>query len=111
MMNRAPYGGPRRRSNAQIHGDRDFDRVGGAYPAMPELRTQFHEPVSYWHIRGPYHLSIQLEAPAVVWGRNGRCWAFLHSFDNKSLLRIIADYRNATEDRRGASGRPFGTRS
>lgn len=31
MMNRAPYGGPRRRSNVQIHGDRDFDRVGGAY--------------------------------------------------------------------------------
>lgn len=110
-MSRPAYDGPRRRSNVQIHGDRDFDRVSGAYPAMPELRTQFHEPVSYRHIRGPYHISTQLEAPAIVWGRNGRCWAFLHDFDDESLLRIMADYRHATDDRRGAFGRPFGALS
>jgi hypothetical protein len=93
----------------QIHGDRDFDRPRRrAYPANPSLRIQFHAPVHYSAIRGPYHLSIQLEAPAVVWGHGGRCWAFLHDFDPRSVERILADYRAATYDRRGEFGRPFG---
>lgn len=93
----------------QIHGDQDFDRPRHrAYPANPSLRIQFHWPVRYGAIRGPYHLSIQLEAPAVVWGPHGKCWAFLHDFEPRAVDLILADYRTATYGRRGEFGRPFG---
>lgn len=93
----------------QIHGDGDFDRARRrAYPANPSMRIQFHAPVGYAAIRGPYCLSIQLEAPAVTWGKDGRCWAFLHDFDPRSVERILDDYRAATYDRRGEFWRPFG---
>lgn len=108
-MNRPSSHGRRMRTSVQLHGDQDFDRPRRrAYPANPELRVQFHDPVSYRHIRGPYRVSIQLEAPVIEWGTNGRCWAFLADFDDESLLRIMADFRQATDDRRGAFGRPFG---
>lgn len=96
---------------AQIHGDQDFDRPRRrAYPANPSLQIQFHRPVRYDAIRGAYHLSIQLEAPAVVWGANGKCWAFLHDFDDPAVRQILDDYRHASEERRGLYGNPFGGR-
>lgn len=96
-------------SGHQIHGPGDFDRPRRrAYPANPSLRIQFHAPVSYAAIRGPYRLSIQLEAPVVTWGHDGKCWAFLHDFEPRALDCIMADYRAAAYDRRGEFGRPFG---
>jgi hypothetical protein len=98
-------------SRQQIRGDRDFDRPPCRdYPANPSLRIQFHAPVSYSAIRGTYRLSIQLEAPAVAWGANGRCWAFLHDFDVASVRLILDDYRQAAYERRGAFCNPFGCR-
>lgn len=96
-------------SRQQIHGDGNFDRPSRrAYPANPSMRIQFHAPVSYSAIRGAYHVSIQLEAPAIVWGKDGRCWAFLHDLEPRAVERILDDYRAATYDRRGEFGRPFG---
>lgn len=98
-----------RSSRNQIHGAGSFDRSktspGGARPA---LQIQFHAPVRYENIRGPFLFSHQLEAPAVVWGRDGRCWAFLHDFDLRSIQLILEDCRAATYDRRGAFAHPFG---
>lgn len=93
----------------QIHGDGDFDRPRHrAYPANPSLRLQFHAPVKFSAIRGPYSLSIQLEAPAVTWGKDGRCWAFLHDFEPQAVAQILSQYRAAAYDRRGEFGWPFG---
>jgi len=74
---------------------------------VSELRHQRHEPMRYSAIRGPYRLSIQLEAPTVVWGADAQFQAFLHQFDDESVLRIIDDYRQATYARRGASAAPL----
>jgi hypothetical protein len=71
------------------------------------MRIQFHAPVAYANIRGPYHISIGLEAPAVVWGRDGRCWAFLHDFDPRSVDQILSQYRGAAHQRRSQWGAPF----
>lgn len=96
-------------SAAQIHGAQAFDRPRRrAYPANPSLQVQFHAPVRYSAIHGPYHLSVQLEAPAVVWGPNGRFWGFLHDFEPQAVALILADYRAASYERRGEFGRPFG---
>jgi hypothetical protein len=92
----------------QIHGLAAFDR-----PAFlpgdpnPSLRVQFHAPVRFENIRGQFHFSYQLEAPAVVWGHKGRCWAFLHDFDQRSLGLIMENCRQATYERRGAYANPF----
>lgn len=93
----------------QIHGRSAFDRhdfLPGS--PNPSLRIQFHAPVRFENIRGPWQFSFQLEAPAVVWGHGGRCWAFLHDFDLRSLQRVMEQCRAATFDRRGAYARPFG---
>jgi hypothetical protein len=96
-------------SRQQIHGPRAFDRPACLPgPARPSLQIQFHAPVRFENIRGQFHFSYQLEAPAVVWGSNGRCWAYLHDFDARSLSVIMDHCREATFDRRGAYGRPFG---
>ena len=93
----------------QIHGGRAFDRPRGRLSTdRPELRIQFHGPVRFENIRGPWWFSFQLEAPAVVWGTNGRCWAFLHDFDTRSLDLIMDCCRAATCDRRGIAAYPFG---
>lgn len=91
------------RGGHQIHREQDFDRPRGrrSHISNPSLRIQFHAPVRYQNIRGPYHLSIQLEAPAVVWGPGGRCWAFLHDFTSDGIDEILTDYRDATYERRG----------
>lgn len=96
-------------SRQQIHGRNAFDRPG-YLPGepCPALRIQFHAPVRFENIRGLWWFSFQLEAPAVVWGRNGRCWAFLHDFDIRSLQLIMERCRDATFDRRGAYAHPFG---
>lgn len=85
------------KSQVQIHGRSSFDRVPGIAAPRPAMTIQFHGPVCYENIRGRYHFSVQLEAPAIVWGRDGRCWAFLHD-----------DCRQAAADRRGVSARAFG---
>ena len=96
-------------SRQQIHGRSAFDRPGYLPgEARPALRVQFHAPVRFENIRGPWWFSFQLEAPAVVWNKNGRCWAFLHDFDLRSLQLIMEHCRAATFDRRGAYTHPFG---
>ncbi|HJW23933.1 MAG TPA: hypothetical protein VJ576_03465 [Rhodocyclaceae bacterium] len=93
----------------QFHGRNAFDRsqlIPGR--ARPALRIQFHAPVHFENIRGPFQFSFQLEAPAIVWGRDGRCWAFLHDFDLRSVQLILEQCREATYDRRGAFAHPFG---
>ncbi|GBG03807.1 hypothetical protein AZSI13_31340 [Azospira sp. I13] len=93
----------------QIHGRTSFDRppyLSGV--ARPSLRVQFHAPVRYENIRGPFQFSFQLEAPAIVWGRDGRCWAFLHDFDPRSVQIILERCREATYARRGMAACPFG---
>lgn len=96
-------------SRNQLHGRRVFDRP--AYLSgdpRPALRVQFHQPVRFENIRGPWWFSYQLEAPAIVWGKDGRCWAFLHDFDQGSLLVIMSCCRASTFDRRGIAANPFG---
>ena len=90
----------------QIHGRSAFDRphFGGV---QPSLQIQFHAPVRYENIRPPFHFSFQLEAPAVVWGRHGRCWAFLHDFDERGIRLILEACRQATYERRGVFVNPF----
>lgn len=96
-------------SRQQIHGRSSFDRPGHLPgEPRPALSIQFHQPVRFENIRGPWRFSYQLEAPAVVWGKNGRCWAFLHDFDLRSLQLILESCRSATFDRRGAYSHPFG---
>ncbi len=95
-------------SRQQIHPQDAFDR-----PALlrdERMRVQFHAPVRFENIRPPFHFSFQLEAPAVVWGRNDRCWAFLHDFDERSIGRILEECRRVTYERRGAYANPFGGR-
>ena len=107
-MNIANPSAGREDTRQQLHGTRSFDRS----PAMrgtpdPSLRMQFHAPVRYENIRGHYWWSFQLEAPAVVWGRDGRFWAFVHDFDARSIRLILDDCRQATYDRRGGFANPF----
>ena len=96
-------------SRHQIHGRNAFDRPS-YLPGEPRpaLRDQFHAPVRFENIRGPWWFSYQLEAPAVVWGKNGSRWAFLHDFDLRSLQLIMDCCRAATYDRRGIAAYPFG---
>lgn len=96
------------KSQVQIHGRSSFDRVPGIAAPRPAMTIQFHGPVCYENIRGRYHFSVQLEAPAIVWGREGRCWAFLHDFEPRSQQLILDDCRQAVADRRGASPWKFG---
>ena len=93
-------------SHQQIHGRGAFDRPRFGV-ARPSLQIQFHAPVRYNNIRPPFHFSFQLEAPAVVWGRNGRCWAFLHDFDERGIRLILEACRQATYERRGEYANPF----
>lgn len=95
------------KSQIQIHGRRTFDRAPSSLPPRPAMSVQFHAPVRYENIRGRYHFSVQLEAPAIVWGKDGRCWAFLSDFDDRSVQLILDDCRQAVHDRRGASARIF----
>jgi hypothetical protein len=97
-------------SRHQIHGDRDFDRMPGQFTARHSLSMQFHAPVRYENIRGTYQWSFQLEAPAIVWGKDGRFWAFFHDFDSRSVRLILDDCRQATFDRRGSLSNPFESR-
>lgn len=96
-------------SRQQIHGRSSFDRPcflpGNARPA---LGIQFHSPVRFENIRGPWWFSYQLEAPAVVWGKNGSSFAYLHDFDLRSLQLIMECCRASTYDRRGIAAYPFG---
>jgi len=92
-------------SRQQIHGRSSFDRPQFLRPA---LQLQFHAPVRWENIRGPFHFSFQLEAPIVVWGDGDRCWAFLHDFDERGIRLLLDACRQATDDRRGAYARPFG---
>lgn len=93
----------------QLHGRGSFDRpqfLPGE--VRPALRIQFHAPVRYENIRGPFQFSFQLEAPAIVWGNQGRCWAFLHDFDLRSIQLILERCREVTYERRGLFASPFG---
>ena len=92
----------------QIHGHRSFDRAA-TMPglAVPSLRVQFHAPVRFDNIRGPFRFSFQLEAPAVTWGKDGRFWAFLHDFDARSVCIILDLCRAASYERRGGFATPF----
>lgn len=95
-------------SRQQIHGRNRPDRAPGTPgEPQPSFRMQFHAPVRYENIRGLYGWSMQLEAPVIVWGREGCCWAFFHDFDDRSRQRIVEDCRQATYDRRGPFANPF----
>lgn len=85
----------------QIHGRSSFDRANSGIAPNPAMSCQFHGPVRYENIRGRYHFSFQLEAPAIVWGRDGRYFAYLHDFDSRSLRLILDDCRQAVYQRRG----------
>lgn len=77
------------------------------FPETVSQVVQFHAPVRFENIRGHFRFSFQLEAPSIVWGKNGHCWAFLHDFDARSIRLILDDCRQATYDRRGCSSNPF----
>lgn len=95
-------------SRQQIHGRGSFDRPD--FLVGESMQIQFHAPVRWENIRPPFRFSFQLEAPAVVWGRKGQCWAFLHDFDQRALSLILDSCRQATYERRGAYSNPFGRR-
>ena len=67
---------------------------------VPSLIHQFTAPVRLGNIRGRYHFTWQLEAPAVYWSRGGRCWAFLHDFTLDDRERIMDECRAVTKARR-----------
>lgn len=71
-------------------------------------RMQFHAPVRFENIRGPWRVSIAFEAPVIVWGDGERCFAFLADFDERSRDRLMDCFRHAVLDRRGAFAHPFG---
>lgn len=73
--------------------------------STPTLRIQFHGPVHYDAIRGPYGFSVCLEAPAIYWGREGRCYAFLHDLTAAALAAVLDDCAAATQCRRQPWGR------
>lgn len=73
-------------------------------------RVQFHAPVRFEHIRGPWRVSIAFEAPVIVWGEGERFFSYLHDFDQRSLCLILDSCRQATYERRGAYANPFGGR-
>lgn len=86
------------------------DRSPAGWPrdgrqTVPALTIQFHSPVHFQAIRGLYGFTNQLEAPAIYWGRNGRCFAFMHDLTPEALARVMTDCRAATHDRR----QPWGT--
>lgn len=95
-------------SRQQIHARGAFDR--STFLGNERMRIQFHVPVRFENIRPPFHFSFQFEAPAVVWGRNDRCWAFLHDFDEQAISRILEECRRVTYQRRGAYMNPFAGR-
>jgi hypothetical protein len=70
-------------------------------------RMQFHAPVRFENIRGPWRVSIAFEAPVIVWGNGENCFAYLHDFDQRSLCLILDSCRQATYERRGAYANPF----
>lgn len=70
-------------------------------------RVQFHAPVRFENIRGPWRVSIAFEAPVIVWGHGERCFAFLADFDERSIRLILDECRQATYERRGAYMNPF----
>ncbi len=89
-------------------GHHDFSPAGwprDGRPTVPALTIQFHAPVHFRAIRGMYAFTDQLEAPAIYWGRNGSCFAFLHDLTREALARVMDDCRAATHDRR----QPWGT--
>ncbi|MBS0357543.1 MAG: hypothetical protein JSR83_26960 [Proteobacteria bacterium] len=84
-------------------GHREFSPGGwprSAQPTSLALQIQFHAPVHFKAIRGLYGFTNQLEAPAIYWGRNGRCFAFLHDLTPEALARVMDDCRGAAHDRR-----------
>lgn len=70
-------------------------------------RMQFHAPVRFENIRGPWRVSIAFEAPVIVWGVGERCFAFLADFDERSVRLILDSCREATYERRGAYANPW----
>ena len=65
------------------------------------VRVRYMPPVRYGQIRGAVRISLRYEAPTVEWGHDGERWCFLHDLDDASLLRLMDDFRVASEDRRG----------
>lgn len=92
-------------SRHQIHGRGAFDRP--EFLRQGALQIQFHAPVRWENIRPPFRISAQLEAPIIVWGRDDRCWAFLHDFDERGIRLILDACRQATFERRGPYANPF----
>ncbi|BAO29376.1 hypothetical protein SUTH_01583 [Sulfuritalea hydrogenivorans sk43H] len=71
---------------------------------VPTLGKQFHAPVRFENIRGNYGVTRQFEAPAVYWGRDGSCWAFLHDFTTQAQARLMDEWRKAVANRRMPHG-------
>lgn len=84
-------------SRQQIHGQ-----------ARRPPRMQFHAPVRFENIRGPWRVSIAFEAPVIVWGNGERCFAFLADFDQRSQHKLMDCFRQVVMDRRGPYAQPFG---
>lgn len=80
-----------------------WQRTAG--PSLPALTIQFHSPVHFQAIRGLYGFTNQLEAPAIYWGRNGRCFAFLHDLTPEALAKVMDDCWAASDSRRNPFGR------
>lgn len=70
-------------------------------------RVQFHAPVRFENIRGPWRVSIAFEAPVIVWGEGERRFAFLADFDMRSQQLLMDCFRRATNERHGAYTNPF----
>ena len=64
------------------------------------LRVRYIAPVRYNQIRGPFRVSIALEAPIIEWRRNRERWCFMHDLDDRSLVRLMDDFRAVSEERR-----------
>ena len=63
-------------SRQQIHGAMRSDRPGIRSESLALHSHPVPRPVRFEKHSRPWWFSFQLEAPAVVWGRNGRCWLF-----------------------------------
>lgn len=90
---------PRRHGEHHPGGHHRTDADG-----TPTLRLQFHYPVHYGSIRGAYGFTFALEAPAIHWGSDGRCFAFLHDLTPRALDRVMDDCAAATQGRRNPWG-------
>ena len=79
-----------------------MNRIRHRLEGERNLRVRYTAPVRYSQIRGPFRVSIALESPIIEWGRDRERWCFLHDLDDRSLWRLMDEFRAVSEERRGA---------